>query len=85
MLICQGPSFYLNFLSKKGHNSKIIGFRVMPLVLQLHLVMISKYSKFGDTFNTFSVMCYLKSFSLDDNDDDLAITIANFFAKNLNN
>ena len=29
-------------------------FRVMPLVLQLLLVMMSKYSKFGvDTFNTF--------------------------------
>ena len=79
MLICQGSSF-LNFLGKKGHNSKIITFGVMLPVLQLHLVMISKYSKFGDTFNTFSLMGYL-----DDNDDDLAITIANFFAKNLNN
>ena len=40
--------------SVRGHNSKIIAFKVMTLFLQLHLVMISKYSKFGiDTFNTF--------------------------------
>ena len=39
---------------KKGHNSNSITFIVMPLVLQLHLVMMSKYSKFGvDTLNTF--------------------------------
>ena len=38
-LVCQGPSFYLNYLVKKGHNSKTIAFRVMPLVLQLPLVM----------------------------------------------
>ena len=49
MLVCQGPSFYF----EKGHNSKTILFRVIPLVLQLHLVMMSKNSKFGvDTFNT---------------------------------
>ena len=36
-------------LVEKGHNSKAtcIAFRVMPLVLQLHLVMMSKYSKFS--------------------------------------
>ena len=41
-------------LVKKGHNSKTIAFRVMSLVLQLHLVIICKYSKFDiDSFNTF--------------------------------
>ena len=36
----------------------------MPLVQQLHLVMMSKYSKFGvDTFNTFWVMSYIKVFA----------------------
>ena len=35
----------------------------MPLVLQLHLVMINKYSKFGvDTLNTFWVMGYINVF-----------------------
>ena len=35
----------------------------MRLVLQLHLVMMSKYSKLGiDTFNTFWVMGYIKVF-----------------------
>ena len=54
ILVCQGPSFYLQFLVKKGHNSTNIAFRVMPLPLQLHLVMMSKYTKFGvDTFSTF--------------------------------
>ena len=50
--VCQGPSFYLKIQVKKGHNSKNITLRVMPLNLQLHLVMISKYSKF--TVDTFS-------------------------------
>ena len=36
----------------------------MPLVLQLHIVMMSKYSQFGaDTFNTFWVMVYIKVFA----------------------
>ena len=36
----------------------------MSLVLQLHLVMMSKYSKFGvDTFNTFWEMDYIKVFA----------------------
>ena len=36
----------------------------MPLVLQLLLVMMSKYSKFRvDTFNTFWVMRYSKDFA----------------------
>ena len=48
----EGPSFFLQFLVKKRHNSKYIAFRVMSLVLQLQLVMMSKCSKFGvDTFN----------------------------------
>ena len=51
MLVCQGPSFYLNLLVKKGHNSKNIAYRVMLLVLQLHLVMMNKFGV--DTFNTF--------------------------------
>ena len=36
-----GPLFYLKFLVKIGHNSKNIAFRVMPLVFQLHLVIMS--------------------------------------------
>ena len=53
-LVCRGPSFYLKIKLKKGHNSKSTAFRVMPCVPQLHLVMISKHSKFGvDTLSTF--------------------------------
>ena len=50
-----GAISLLKILSfKKGHNSKIIAFRVMPLVQQLHLVTMSWHSKFGvTTFNTF--------------------------------
>ena len=61
MLICQGPSFYLKLLVKKGHNSKNIAFRVMLLVLQQHLVMMSKYFQgwWSDTFNTFWVKSYI--------------------------
>ena len=56
-----GPSFYLKVLVKKGHNSKNIAFRVMFFALHVHLVMMSKYAKFGvDTFNTFWVMGYIK-------------------------
>ena len=75
---CLSVSFYLKFLLKNGHYSKIIAFRVMPLVLQLHLVMMSRYSKFGvDTFSTFRVMGYIKFLHNDDNDDDdLVITLA---------
>ena len=66
--LCQGPSFYLKFLVKKRHNSRNKAFKVMPLVLQLHLVMMRKYTKFGvDTFNTFWVMCYIKFLHDDDN------------------
>ena len=64
----------------------------MPLVLQLHLAMMSKYSKFGDdTCNTFWVMVYIKVLhddndtnddNDDNNDDYLAITIAWFFLRN---
>ena len=36
----------------------------MPLALQLHLVMMRKYSKFGvDTFNTFWEVDYIKDFA----------------------
>ena len=36
----------------------------MPLAVQLHLVMMSKYSKSGvDTFNTFWVMEYIDVFA----------------------
>ena len=36
----------------------------MPLVLQLHIVMISKYSKFGvDTFYTFWEIGYIKVYA----------------------
>ena len=82
MLVCQGTSFYLKYLVEKGHNSKTISIRVMPLVLLMHLVMMSKYSKFGvDTFNTFWVMGTLKFLhnNGDNNDNDLANTIAQHF------
>ena len=47
---------------KMGITPKI--FRVMPLALQLHLVMMSKFSKFGvDIFNIFLVMGYIKVFA----------------------
>ena len=55
----------------------------MPLVLQIHLVMMSKYSKFDVdtiTLNTFWVMGYNNN--NDDNNDDLVITIARLFHRN---
>ena len=65
------------FLVKNGHNSKILAFRVMPLVLQLCLVKMSKYSKFGvDTFNTLSNRLYLFFWHDNDNNDNLVIKIA---------
>ena len=45
---CERPSFYLKIKVKKVHNSKTMTFRVMPLALQLHLVMMSKYSKVSE-------------------------------------
>ena len=49
-----GTIILLIYFVKKGHNSKTTAFRVMPFVLQLHLVMMSLCSKFDvDTFNTF--------------------------------
>ena len=51
----------------------------MPLVLQLHLVMLSKYSKIDvDIFNTFWAMGNIKDkYNNDDdiNDDDLQIKL----------
>ena len=53
-LVCRGAHSTLNLKLKKGHNSKTTVFRVVPLVMQLHLVMMSKYSKFGvDTLSTY--------------------------------
>ena len=64
----------------------------MSLVLQLHLVMMSKYSKFGVVyFNTFCVISYIKFLHSNyDKNNDLAMTMLNFFlpkrrAKNLKN
>ena len=64
----------------------------MPLVLQLHLIMMSKYSEFGvDIFNMFfHLWATLKilqdydnnNYDSDNNDNDLAITIAQFFLQN---
>ena len=58
----------------------------MPLVLQLHLVIMRKYSKFGvDTLNTFWLMGKFWVFKFlqdENNDDDLAITIAQHFLRN---
>ena len=59
-LFCRKPSFHLKFLVKKGLSSKNIAFRVMSLVLQLHLVMVTKFGV--DTFNSFWVMGYIKVF-----------------------
>ena len=58
----RGHHFSLKvFWLKGGHNSRNIAFRLMPLVLQLHLAMMNKYSKFGiDTFNTFKIWATLK-------------------------
>ena len=57
------PSFYLKNLIKKGHNLQKIAFRVMPLVLQLHLMM-GTYSKFGvDIFSIFWIMGYIRVFA----------------------
>ena len=79
-LVCHGQSFYLNFLAKKGQNSKNIAFRVMSLALQLHLVMMSKYSKFGVyTSNTVLIMGYIKVFV---QDEDLSFTTARLFLRN---
>ena len=73
MLVCQGSSFYFNFIDKKGHNSRNKAFRVMPFVLQLHLVMMSKYSSL--------VWATLKLLhDNDNNDDDLMITIVLSFS-----
>ena len=54
----------LNFLFKKGHISKPIVLRVVPLVLEMHLVTMSKYCKFGiDTLILFFLeMSYIKVF-----------------------
>ena len=50
----------------------------MPLVLQLVIVMMSKYSKFGvDTLSTFWVMSHIKVYAL-----DLVNTIAQLFLRN---
>ena len=79
---CQGPSFYLNFLVNKGHNSKKYNFQsYAPCALQMHLIMICKYPTFGaDTLNTFWVMGNIKVFN--HNDNDLAIIIAQSFLQN---
>ena len=54
---------FKNLRIKRGITPNI-SFRVMPLVLQLHLVMMSNYSKFGvDTFNTIWVMGNIKVFA----------------------
>ena len=43
----------------------VMNFFWLPLALQLHFVMMSKYSKFGvDALNTFWLMDYIKGFAL---------------------
>ena len=59
----------------------------MSPVLQLYLVLMSKYSKFcDDIIYTFLVMGYIKFLFLQDADDDdndgLAIAIARHFLRN---
>ena len=64
MLVCHRHHATKKIKLEKGHNSKTTAFRVIPFVLQLHLVMISKYSKFGvDILSTFLVMGYIKVFA----------------------
>ena len=69
----------VSMLIYQGHNSKTTTFRFMSLVLQLHLVMMSKYmySKLGvDTLSSLWIMGYIIKFLHgDDNDNELAITI----------
>ena len=60
----------------------------MPLALQLHLVMISKCSKFGvDTCYTFWVIGFIKFLHDNDennenNNEDLTITVVRLFLRN---
>ena len=79
-----GATILFKYLVKKGHNSKTLAFRVMPLVLQQHIVMMSKNSKFStNIFNTFLVMGYIKVFDDNNNSDNvLTITIAQLFLCN---
>ena len=59
-----------------GHNSKTIAWRVMSLVLQLHVAMMSRCFLFGvDTLILFEKWAALKFLH---NDDDVTITIALF-------
>ena len=56
--------FWQKIKKAKGYNSKNITFLVMPIVLQLHNVMMIKYTKFGiDAFNTFLVIGYIEVFT----------------------
>ena len=80
MPVCKGPSLYLKSLVKKRHNSKNIALRIKHLVLQLHLVMMSRHSKFGvDILNIFELWATLKFLQDEDNNNDLVITIAQLF------
>ena len=53
-IIILNKQFWQKVKKPNGYNSKTITFLVMPFVLQLHHVMMMKYTKFGvDAFNTF--------------------------------
>ena len=55
----------------------------MLLVLQLHLVMMRKYAKFGvDTLNTFEKWAKFILKFLHNNYDNLAITTVTLFLRN---
>ena len=57
-------SVYVYYKLKHGHRMQYQHSSAMPLVLQLHLVMISKDSKFDvDIFNTFWVTGNIKVFA----------------------
>ena len=67
----------IKLFSEQELNSETIAFRVMPLVLQLDVVIMSKFSKSGVyIIDTFWLKGHIKVFSNNDNDNDLAITIA---------
>ena len=62
----------LKFLVKKGHDSKNIAFRVVPLALQLHCCVLILFI----LFEKWAILKFLHNANDDNNNDDLTITIA---------
>ena len=67
------------FLVKKGHNSKNTTFIIRPLVWQLHLAMMSKFSKIG--VYTFITFCMMTKNNNTNNDNLVNTTARHFFKK----